>query len=174
MPLELQLDVCLRITVAAILSAIVGYDRERHDHPAGLRTHILVGLGSALFTALSLLAFGAGDKGRVAAQIVTGIGFLGAGAIIQGRRPNSIHGMTTAAGIWAVAALGMACGSGNYLIAAVSTILIWFILAILGRIEKASFPSRDHVKEDGEEMVPAGPPKRNSPQEPRERRRKAE
>lgn len=172
MPLEQQLDICVRITIAAILSAIVGFERERADHPAGLRTHILVGMGSALFTALSLYAFPNGDKGRVAAQIVTGIGFLGAGAIIQGRKPTSIHGMTTAAGIWAVAALGMASGSANYLIAAVAAILIWFVLSILGRIERQTFPSNKPDKD--EEMIPAGPPKTNSPQEPRARRRKEE
>jgi putative Mg2+ transporter-C (MgtC) family protein len=136
MDLYLQVDLSLRLIIAVMLSAVVGYDRERHDHPAGLRTHILVGLGSALFTVLSLYAFGNGDHGRVAAQIVTGIGFLGAGAIIQGRSGRSIRGMTTAAGIWAVAAIGMACGTGSYLVAAVASLLTWFVLAVLGHMEK--------------------------------------
>ena len=136
MDLYVQLDLSLRLIIAVMLSAVVGYDRERHDHPAGLRTHILVGLGSALFTVLSMYAFGSGDHGRVAAQIVTGIGFLGAGAIIQGRSGRSIHGMTTAAGIWAVAAIGMACGTGSYLVAAVAALLTWFVLAVLGHVEK--------------------------------------
>lgn len=143
MSLELQLDVSLRLVVALILSAIVGYDREQHDHPAGLRTHILVGLGSALFTGLSLFAFEKGDPGRVASQIVVGIGFLGAGSIIQLRERRDIRGLTTAAGLWAVAAVGMACGSGNYLLAAVATILIWFTLAIVKHMQGRGQDDKD-------------------------------
>jgi len=135
MSLELQLEVSLRLIAALVLSALVGYDREQHDHPAGLRTHILVGLGSALFTGLSIFAFQPGDPGRVASQIVVGIGFLGAGSIIQLRGPGAIRGLTTAAGLWAVAAVGMACGTGNYLLAAIATILIWFTLAIVKRMQ---------------------------------------
>ena len=109
MPLsvEEQLSLCLRLVIAAILSAIVGYNRERHDHPAGLRTHILVGVGAALFTVLSIAGFPSGDKERVASQIVVGIGFLGAGAIVQSKSRFSVKGMTTAAGIWAVSARAM-------------------------------------------------------------------
>jgi uncharacterized membrane protein YhiD involved in acid resistance len=108
MALELQLELCVRITVAALLSLLVGLEREWQGQPAGLRTHMLVGLGAALFTVLSLFAFAKGDPGRVAAQIVAGIGFLGAGSIIQRRERNTPHGLTTAAGIWAVAAIGLA------------------------------------------------------------------
>src|SRR5690242_9109984 len=115
MALELQFELCLRLGIAAILSALVGIERERHEHPAGLRTHILVGIGAALFTVLSIYAFPAGDPERVAAQIVVGIGFLGAGAIVQSKSKYHIKGMTTAAGIWAVAAVGMACGTGMYI-----------------------------------------------------------
>jgi putative Mg2+ transporter-C (MgtC) family protein len=131
-----QLDLCLRLTLAAILSAMVGIDRERHDHPAGLRTHILVGIGAALFTVLSIYGFPSGDRERVASQVVVGIGFLGAGAIVQSKSKLNIKGMTTAAGIWAVAAVGMACGTGTYILAVFSAILIWFVLSIVGRIEK--------------------------------------
>lgn len=134
MTLEQQLDLCIRVTVAAALSSLVGLEREWQGHAAGLRTHMLVGLGAALFTALSLYAFGEGDPGRVAAQIVTGIGFLGAGAIIQRRDRRSPHGLTTAAGVWAVSAIGMTCGVGAYVLGVYSTLLILFVLAVLARI----------------------------------------
>ncbi len=91
MDLALQLELCLRVGLAAILSALVGYNRERNRQPAGLRTHMLVGIGSAIFTSLSLYAFPPDNPGRVAAQVVTGIGFLGAGAIIQGRGRKHDH-----------------------------------------------------------------------------------
>ncbi len=162
MSLELQLEVSIRLIAALVLSAIVGYDREQHDHPAGLRTHILVGLGSALFTGLSIFAFDKGDPGRVASQIVVGIGFLGAGSIIQLREPRNIRGLTTAAGLWAVAAVGMACGTGNYLLAAVATILIWFTLAIIKHMQRRGQRGQvaDTVK-NGEE--PIAPPDKIKP-----------
>jgi putative Mg2+ transporter-C (MgtC) family protein len=131
----LQLDLCLRIGVAAILSGIVGYNRERNYHPAGLRTHILVGVGSALFTVLSISAFGSDSPGRVAAQIVVGIGFLGAGTIIR-NNSRDVHGMTTAADIWAVAGIGMACGVGYYVVAVFAAVIIWFTLAVLRKLDR--------------------------------------
>jgi putative Mg2+ transporter-C (MgtC) family protein len=138
MPLEQQIDVCVRLLVAALLSAVIGYDRERRDRPAGLRTHVLVGIGSALFTSLSLFAFAGGDPARVASQLLPGIGFLGAGAIIreQGRRGKGVYGLTTAASIWAVAAIGMAAGTANYLIAAAGALLVWFVLVVMMRMER--------------------------------------
>ena len=136
MALELQIDLCIRVTVAAVLSSLIGFERERQGHSAGLRTHMLVGLGAALFTTLSLFAFEEGDPGRVAAQIVTGVGFLGAGTIIQRRERHTPHGLTTAAGIWAVSAIGMACGVGAYVLGVFSTFLILFVLVILARISK--------------------------------------
>lgn len=135
MTLETQLELSLRLLVAAFLSAVVGLDRERTDHPAGLRTHMLVGIGAALFTVLSIYAF-TGESGRVAAQIVTGIGFLGAGSIVQSKTQGT-RGITTAAGIWSTAALGMACGAGLYLLAALSALIIWFVLAIIHRVEQS-------------------------------------
>jgi len=137
MDLNLQLELCLRVGVAAILSAVVGYNRERQNQPAGLRTHMLVGIGSALFTCLSLFAFAPTDPGRVAAQVVTGIGFLGAGTIIQGRGRN-VRGMTTAAGIWTVAAIGMACGTGFYILAIFAALLTYFVLDVLRRFDVRS------------------------------------
>jgi putative Mg2+ transporter-C (MgtC) family protein len=122
-------DVLLRLAVAAALTGAIGLERELRDRAAGLRTHMLVGVGSALFTIVS--AYGWGDFGfstregvvfdptRIAAQIVTGIGFLGAGAII--RQGLSVRGLTTAAGLWVVAAIGMAVGAGYYSAALIAT-----------------------------------------------------
>ena len=101
-----------RLLLAAFLGALVGLERELHDHPAGMRTHLLVSLGSAGFTVLSIaMAQGPGaDPTRIAAQIVSGIGFLGAGAILK--EGATIRGLTTAASLWSVAAVGMAAGAG--------------------------------------------------------------
>lgn len=137
MEIQNQLDLCLRLVIAAFLSAVVGLDRERTDHAAGLRTHMLVGIGSALFTGLGIFAFGPSEPSRIAAQVVVGIGFLGAGTIFRAKDRGGVHGLTTAAGVWAVAAIGMACGAGYYLVATVAVILIWFVLVILGRWERS-------------------------------------
>jgi putative Mg2+ transporter-C (MgtC) family protein len=144
MTIEQQLEMCVRLLVATLLSGVIGFERERAGHSAGLRTHMLVGLGSALFTVLSIFAFGPGDPGRVAAQIVTGIGFIGAGTIIQRQnRPNSLHGLTTAAGIWAVSAIGMACGAGLYIVGAFSTLLAVFLLSALAIVSQRLNPKKD-------------------------------
>lgn len=118
-----DLGYALRLLLAALLGAAVGLEREIHDHPAGMRTHLLVSLGSAGFTVLSIAAFPApgSDPARVAAQIVTGIGFLGAGAILK--EGVSIHGLTTAASLWVVAAVGMAAGAGAWVTAVTITVI---------------------------------------------------
>ena len=128
---ELQIELSLRILIAFIVGAVVGVERERRAKAAGLRTHMLVAGGSAMFTIASLTLFGggdAGDRGRVAAQIVTGIGFLGAGAII--RSGASVSGLTTAATIWVAAGLGMLAGGGAYLLAIVSAALTIIALRV--------------------------------------------
>ena len=118
----------LRLLMAAALGAVIGYQRERAAKPAGLRTHILICVGAALFTIASLYGFGdVADPARIAAGIVAGIGFLGAGAIIR-RDEGLVAGLTTAATIWAVAAIGLAAGAGLYLVSAVATILISIVL----------------------------------------------
>jgi len=125
MPAELEM--VLRLLLAVALGAIIGFQRERAGKPAGLRTNTLICLGAALFTVISVYGFGA-DPARVAAGIVTGVGFLGAGAIIMRRGEGTVEGLTTAATIWAVAGVGLAAGAGMYLIAAVATALILGVL----------------------------------------------
>lgn len=126
--MELNWELFLRLLVAAILGSLVGWERERAQRPAGLRTYMLVAFGSALFTVLSSTAFAgaATDPSRIAANIVVGIGFLGAGTIF--RAGESVRGLTTAAGLWAIAAIGMAAGVGEYLLAIISTLLVLVIL----------------------------------------------
>ena len=145
--LATQLDFAARLIIAAALGGLVGTEREIHGHPAGIRTHMLVALGSGIFTVLSIHGFGQGqgsgiDPTRIAAQVVTGIGFLGAGAILKDG--VVIRGLTTAASLWATAAVGMAAGAGEYVIAAVSTAVIlvslWPINALAERLHGSSSP----------------------------------
>jgi putative Mg2+ transporter-C (MgtC) family protein len=137
--LNLQVDLAARLLVAAILGAIVGFERERHAHPAGMRTHLLVSVGAAAFTVLSIYAFGGqSDPGRVAAQIVTGIGFLGAGSILKSG--GTIQGLTTAASLWVVAAIGMAAGTGAWGVAIATTIIVIVSLWPLHAVERRFFP----------------------------------
>ena len=115
-----------RLVVAVVLGALVGYERERKGKPAGVRTHGMVSLGAALFTLVSTEGFGTGDPARVAAQIVSGIGFLGAGAILHARR--SVHGLTTAASLWVTAAIGTAVGVGMTLMSLATALLVFLLL----------------------------------------------
>lgn len=125
MPIEVEM--VLRLLLAASLGAIIGYQRERAGKPAGLRTHILICVGAAVFTVASIHGFGAADTARVAAGVVAGIGFIGAGAIIRGGE-GIVAGLTTAATIWAVAGIGLAAGAGLYLISAVAAVIILIVL----------------------------------------------
>ena len=146
----LQVDLSLRLLVAAGLGLAIGFEREIHGHPAGLRTHMLVALGSALFTVLSLYGFLHGAPGtpqavdptRIAAQIVSGIGFLGAGAILKDG--VVIRGLTTAASLWATSAVGMGAGAGEYVVAGVATAVIlvslWPINALAERLHGTTVP----------------------------------
>lgn len=124
-------DMVLRLLLATALGAGIGYQRERANKPAGLRTHILISLGSALFTVVSIFGFGDGvDVSRVAAGVVTGIGFIGAGVIFRGIRGDHVAGLTTAASIWATASIGLAAGAGMYLIATVVAAIAVLVLMI--------------------------------------------
>jgi putative Mg2+ transporter-C (MgtC) family protein len=126
-----EVEIILRLLLAAALGAGIGYQRERANKPAGLRTHILIALGSALFTVVSIFGFGDGvDVSRVAAGVVAGIGFIGAGVIFRGIRGNHVVGLTTAASIWATASIGLAAGVGMYLIATVVAAITVLVLMI--------------------------------------------
>jgi len=124
----IEVEMVLRLLLATALGASIGFQRERAGKSAGLRTHILICVGAALFTVASIYGFGSGDEtARVAAGVVAGIGFIGAGAIIRSGG-EIVHGLTTAASIWAVAAVGLAAGAGLYLASAVATAIVLIIL----------------------------------------------
>jgi len=127
----------LRLIVAAILGGIIGLERELHHKPAGLRTNMFICFGAAMFTVLSdeLAAGFGGDHTRIAAQIIPGIGFIGAGSILHSR--GSVSGLTTAATLFVVASIGMAAGGGLYITAIFATGVILIALAVLGRMEKS-------------------------------------
>ena len=133
--LDLQIELGLRLAAGLVLGAIIGFERELHRQPAGFRTHSLVALGAALFTIVSAHGFAGPtvDPTRIAAQIVSGIGFIGAGTILQHR--GNIRGLTTAASLWSVAAIGTAAGAGLVAMAVIGTILILVVLSVLDRIE---------------------------------------
>ena len=135
-----DIDMMLRLFIAAILSGLIGYEREVHGRLAGFRTHILVGVGSTLIMLTSMYIFdiyrghATPDPGRIAAQVVSGIGFLGAGTII--RFKASVRGLTTAASLWTVAGLGLAVGAGLFIPATFTTILVLAALFFLNRVER--------------------------------------
>lgn len=129
-----------KLVLSMLLGAVVGYERKRKGQSAGVRTFSLISMGATLAMLLSIyvpqeyMGLKNGDPGRIAAQVITGIGFLGAGAIIQMK--GSVRGLTTAAGIWMVAIIGMAVGLGMYWLSLVASLLILFILVQLERIEE--------------------------------------
>jgi putative Mg2+ transporter-C (MgtC) family protein len=139
------IDLGIRLTSAMFAGMVIGYTREKLNRPAGLRTHSLITLGSALITILSANIFGniyGGDPGRVTAQIVSGIGFLGAGTIIK--TGFSVKGLTTAATMWVSAAIGIAFGIGEYFLGILATILSIVIITLLRQIE--TFISKKEFK----------------------------
>ena len=130
-----KLQLMLQVGLATLLAGSIGLERELGGKPAGLRTNILICIGSVLYTHLSIaMVGGATDPTRVAGQIVTGVGFIGAGTILHAR--GAIVGLTSAATIWVVAAIGVALGSGNYLEGIATTLVVLAVLAGLGRVEK--------------------------------------
>lgn len=125
-----------RLVIAMICGAVIGAQREAIGKPAGLRTHMLVALGGALFVLAPLnVGMELDGMSRVIQGIITGIGFLGAGAILKLQQERAIEGLTTAAGIWMTAAVGVAAGLGRLGLALVSTILTWIILGLISKIE---------------------------------------
>lgn len=131
----------LRLLAAMAMGGLIGLERELRAKDAGLRTHFLVALGSALFTLVSQYGFGVDlkDSSRVAAQVVSGIGFLGAGTIIF--QKNVVHGLTTAAGLWVTAAIGLSCGTGMFAVAGATTVLVLLGLEVVNALH----PHRSHT-----------------------------
>ncbi len=140
MSVDAQLEALLRIVLAGAAAGLLGLEREAHDKPAGIRTFAVVGIGACVFTLGAVQTFG-NDASRVVGQIITGVGFLGAGTIIQVK--DRVEGLTTAAGIWAVAAVGLAFGTGLYVLAAGTTVILLIAFAVIGRLVPASV-KRDH------------------------------
>jgi putative Mg2+ transporter-C (MgtC) family protein len=145
-------QVVIRLVVAAVLGRLVGLERERLEWAAGMRTHALVSLGSALFMVVSILGFSdilderhvILDPSRVAAQVASGIGFIGAGTIIL--RKEVVKGLTTAASIWAVAAVGLAVGGGMFLAAGAATLLALALLVLAKPLKARLFPNRKEAR----------------------------
>ncbi len=126
-------EALLRLVLAAAAGALVGIDREARDKPAGVRTFSIVALGSAMFSLIGLMTFGQTDAGaRIAAQVVTGVGFLGAGTILHNR--GNVIGLTTAAGVWGSAAVGMGFGFGIYVLSIGGTVILLVLLRLVGRL----------------------------------------
>jgi len=165
---ENDLLLFLRVLVAFVLGGVIGFERERHNQPAGFRTHMLVAGGAAVFVVASIYGFasptgGNTDVSRVAAQVVTGVGFLGAGTIW--RTKATVRGLTTAASIWIAAAIGMLCGTGTFALAAFTTFLVVVALRFLRLPERrrADYgepslvgrrPDEDEDDEDGDDEPP--------------------
>ncbi len=138
-------DISVKILTSALLAGAVGLEREWTGKWAGMRTHMLIAVGSTLFTLVSARPAsqgGIGDAGRIAAQVVTGVGFLGAGTILQSR--GAVHGLTTAAGLWVAAAIGVAVGANSFLAAILTTIALLVILAVLRPVERLLV--RGHIR----------------------------
>ena len=129
--------VVIRFLAAALVGAIIGLQRQRAHKPAGLRTHMLVSLGSAVFVLVPLeLRVPIAEMGRVIQGVATGIGFIGAGTILKRSDERDVQGLTTAAGLWLTAALGVAIGIGGIGVAALAALLTWFILSVVGHVER--------------------------------------
>jgi len=142
-PVPSILEMSLRLVLSVILGGVVGWEREVHGRPAGLRTHILVCMGAAIFTMVSVAFTGErSDPSRIASQVVTGIGFLGAGTII--RQGSVVRGLTTAASLWTVAAIGVAVGTGGalYYLAIIGTAVVFATLGVINRIEHQLIAAR--------------------------------
>ncbi|NPB08398.1 MAG: MgtC/SapB family protein [Aquificae bacterium] len=142
-------EALLRVVLSALIGAVIGLERERRKQPAGLRTHAVLSVGSCLITLVSIYtAYEYGgehsDPTRITAQIVSGIGFLGAGAIL--RFGLTVKGLTTAASLWSTAGLGMAVGSGMYVLSVFTTLVMLFLLSMVSRIEKEVIGSKGELQ----------------------------
>jgi putative Mg2+ transporter-C (MgtC) family protein len=164
--------IVIRLSLATVLGALFGWEREASDKPAGLRTHMLVSIGSATFTLLGFetgaqLAERFGDAGldptRIVQGIIGGLGFLGAGSIIKSRNADDVTGITTAASVWFTGALGVACGMGAFLLAGISALLGILVLTLLRHVPKGRPPAqrprrrRRVVEEDDDDIEESTP-----------------
>ena len=153
-------DFILRIFIAGLLGGAIGLEREYRAKEAGFRTHFLVGLGSGLFMILSAHGFGdvvlnegvRHDVSRIAAQVVSGIGFIGAGCIIF--QKHAVRGLTTAAGLWVAAAIGMAAGAGMYAVAVAATIMVIVCLELMNFLHNHVFPHSHPNEYDADDESP--------------------
>ncbi|WP_425060897.1 Protein SapB [Sporomusa carbonis] len=146
-----EMDIILRLVISAILGGLIGLERESLERPAGLRTHILVCIGSSLMMIVSIYGFAgyesvSKDPGRIAAQVVSGIGFLGAGTIL--REGLTVKGLTTAASLWVVAGIGLAIGCGLFFAGIAVTALVFLTLVLFGQMERRHLSSKyyDRIK----------------------------
>jgi putative Mg2+ transporter-C (MgtC) family protein len=147
-----EIDIVIRICLGFTAGGIIGFERSSRHQVAGLRTHILIALGATCLMLLSIWLpqqLGSGDPGRIAAQVVSGMGFLGAGAII--RLGNNIRGLTTAASLWLTAAIGMTIGAGLYFAALITEAFALITLFLLNKIERKIFPEDNNKKNENAE-----------------------
>jgi len=139
--IEQATRILVRLLLAALLGGALGYERERKGKAAGVRTHMLVAMGAAMFVLVPQLAgMAVADLSRVLQGIVTGVGFLGAGAIVKHQAEENVQGLTTAAGIWMTAAIGVACGMGRETTAVLSALLALAVLSLLPKVEGRDKP----------------------------------
>lgn len=143
-----NVELALRLILSFVLAGLIGLERESAGRPAGFRTHILVGIGSTLIMIVSIyafprLGFRSNDPGRIAAQVVSGIGFLGAGTIM--REGANVRGLTTAASLWTVAGIGLTVGAGLYFAAIVTTVLVVATLVLLNKLEWSYLMSKNEI-----------------------------
>ncbi len=134
MSTQAQLEALIPVAVGMILAGVIGLDREWRHRPAGIRTHMLVGMGAALVMSMATGLYDANSAARLAANVITGIGFLGAGVII--RRGDEVHELTTAASLWLVAMIGIVAGARLYVLAAGATALGWIVLTAIRSLTK--------------------------------------
>ena len=137
---SIELEIVFKLILAAFLGGLIGYERQIHKKPAGLRTHTLICIGATLFTIVSISFVGASDPSRIASGIVTGIGFLAAGLIF--RAEDHVRGLTTATELWVLAAIGIAIGIGFYYVAIVTTIIVLVILVPMKYFEEKTMKKK--------------------------------
>jgi putative Mg2+ transporter-C (MgtC) family protein len=145
MSTQAQLEALIPVAIGMILAGVIGLDREWRHRPAGIRTHMLVGMGAALVMSMATGLYDANSAARLATSVITGIGFLGAGVII--RRGDEVHELTTAASLWLVAMIGLVAGAGLYVLAVGATALGWIVLTGLRRLTKRQ-PARANNHHD--------------------------